>query len=57
VQELEELDAFAQPPLHHVRIAQHPAEQREHLPRPEIELPIEFVERVEDQRGADAGIL
>src|SRR5271169_654257 len=37
MQELEEFDAFASPPLHHFRIAQHSAEQREHLPWAEIE--------------------
>src|SRR5947207_2835032 len=47
-QELEELDAFAQAALHHVRRAHHFADDGRDLARAEIELLVEALQRRED---------
>ena len=47
-QELEELDALAQPALHHLRAADHFADDRGDLAGAEIEAPVEFLDRVEN---------
>src|SRR5215472_16606478 len=47
-QELEELHALAQPPLHHLRAAYHFADDRRDFRRAEIEAAIERFHRVEN---------
>ncbi len=44
-QEVKELDAFAQPPLHHLRTADHLADDRGDLAGAEIEAPVKFLDR------------
>jgi hypothetical protein len=47
-QEVKEFDAFAQPPLHHLRAADHLADNGSDLAGAEIETAVEFLDRVED---------
>src|SRR6185437_7919320 len=47
-QEMKEFDAFAQAALHHLRAADHLADDRSDLAGAEIEAPVEFFDRVED---------
>src|SRR5215831_281612 len=47
-QEMKEFDAFTQPPLHHLRAADHFADDGSNLAGAEIEAAVEFLDRVED---------
>src|SRR5579871_138010 len=55
--ELEELHPLAEAPLHHLTVADHAAQQREHLARPEIEAPVELIHGLEHHRRVEAGIV
>ena len=56
-QEGEELDALAQAPLHHLRAADHLADDRGDLRRAEIEAPVEILDRMEDLGVAQMRIM
>jgi hypothetical protein len=47
-QEMEKLDAFAQPPLSHLRPSRHLRDDRRDLGRAQIEAPVEALDRIED---------
>ena len=56
-QEGEELDAFAQPALHHLRAAHHLADDRGDLRRAEVEAPVELLDRLENLGVAEMRIM
>src|SRR5579883_1420236 len=56
VKEAEKFDALAQAALHHFGAAHHAADEREDLPRTEIKLAVELLDRIEDQCCGEGGI-
>src|SRR5688500_17921135 len=55
-QEVEELDAFAQPALHHVPVANHLAHDRADLARAEVEAPVHLLDLVEDHLAREVRV-
>src|SRR3984885_4580552 len=56
-QEAEELDALAQPALHHLGARDHLGEDRGDLRRTEIKFLVEILDRLEDLRMAQMGVV